>query len=105
MHRYVETTIRRELKDNLVAPNFVLNKKYKLPASVIAVARKFLGMSLNTDDNTFIVTEVNEQGDFVWSHNIKWGVVAGHSSPPPPHPEWGSPLYPDLQKFCTLVDE
>ena len=90
------------LKDNI---NFVLTKKYKL-ADVALEAAASMGMSIDTDDNTFVVTEVAQgQGTvLVFSNNIHWVTAQGHV-PPPPHPEYGSPIHPGLFPYCTLVDE
>jgi len=84
--------------------NFVLTKKYQLHAAAVEAAEK-IGMSLTTEDNTFTVTEVTSGGMLVFSNDIQYHKVAGHSAPPPPHPEYGSPIHPDLHEFCTLVDE
>ncbi len=90
------------LKDNI---NFVLTKKYKLADAAVTVAAQ-AGMTLDTDDSTFIVSEVAQaQGVvLVYSLNIHWTNAQG-LVPPPPHPEYGSPLHPQLFQHCTLVNE
>ena len=91
------------LKDNI---NFVLTKKYKLATPAAEAAAEQMHMTIDTEDNTFIVSEVHQSQGFimVYSNNIHWTAVNG-IEPPPPHPEYGSPILPSLHAFCTLVDE
>jgi len=97
---------RGQLKDDI---NFVLTKRYKL-WDVGAVAAKAIGMTIDTEDNIFTVSEVEsfehiERGSkLVYSLNIHWVGIRG-LQPPSPHPEFGSPIHPLLYKYCTLVQD
>ena len=99
-------TTRGQLKDDI---NFVLTKRYKLGDIGVHVAAS-MGMSIDTEDNIFKVSEVEsfehiERGSkLVYSLNIHWVGIRG-LQPPSPHPEFGSPIHPLLYKYCTLVQD